>query len=125
MTEIMEALTAFWAQFGVPVYTTDQVPPDAELPYITFTASNAQINNASIMTAYNWQNRRTQGHLKRLAQMDEIARAIPNEGVFLPLQRGYLVIRRNTTDFQIPWQDPENPDVIGGRTSCEVYFYNP
>lgn len=123
MTEIMEALYAFWSQFGIPAYMDDQVPDDAVLPYITYQVAKGEFNSSTVLTAFNWHRRQLGGNADRADMMEMIAKAIPNEGVLLPIGREYLELRRNTAGFQTPWQDPEDANVIGGRTSYEVYFY--
>lgn len=123
MTELKRALQTFWKRFGVPAYLDDCVPDGTEPPYITYTVSRANLRGSTVLTAFNWHRREPDGNIARTHMMDRIAKAIPTGGVFLHLENGYLDIRRNDAGFQTDWQDPNDPDVIGGRTSYEVIFY--
>ena len=123
MREIMEALQAFWAQFGIPAYPSDGVPDWAELPYIRYDVVKAPFMGATILTAFNYHSKRLMGNSERLEMAVQIADAIPEGGVKLMLEHGGYVILYRNTDFQNPYQDPEDPDVIGVRTSVEAHFY--
>lgn len=123
MSEIMEALYAFWSQFGIPAYAEDMVPDNAKLPYIRYSVVKAPLTSASVATAYNYHNARLMGNVERAAIADQIAKAIPQGGIKVRLSGGgYLILYRGS-DFQTPYKDPEDPNVIGIRTSVEVYFY--
>ena len=123
MNDIMAALYAFWSQFGIPAYTEDMVPDNATVPYIRYTVSKAPAMDVSYLTAYNYHSRRLMGNVERAEMSDRIAKAIPQGGVRIPLDNGgFLMLYRNT-DFQTLYQDPEDLDVIGIRTSVEVHFY--
>ena len=123
MTDIMAALYAFWSQFGIPAYAEDMVPDTATVPYIRYTVSKSPAMDVSYLTAYNYHSRRLMGNVERAEMSDRIAKAIPQGGVRIPLDNGgFLMLYRNT-DFQTPYQDPEDLDVIGIRTSVEVHFY--
>ena len=124
MIDIMEALLAFWNQFGVPAYAEDMVPDDAKLPYIRYSVAKAPAMDATIMTAYNYHNARLMGNVERARLAEQIAEAIPEKGVKLPMDNGgFLVLYRNS-DFQTPYKDSEDLNVIGVRTSVEVRFYS-
>ena len=124
MIDIMEALLAFWNQFGVPAYAEDMVPDDAKLPFIRYSVAKAPAMDTTIMTAYNYHNARLMGNVERARLAEQIAEAIPEKGVKLPMDNGgFLVLYRNS-DFQTPYKDPEDLNVIGVRTSVEVHFYS-
>lgn len=124
MIEIMETLYEFWSQFGIPAYADDMVPEDAKLPFIRYGVSKAPAMEASVMTAYNYHNARLMGNVERARLAGQIAEAIPENGVKLPMKNGgYLVLYRNS-DFQSLYKDPEDFNVIGVRTSVEVHFYS-
>lgn len=123
MIEIMETLYEFWSQFGIPAYADDMVPEDAKLPYIRYSVAKAPLMGSSVVTAYNYHNARLMGNVERARLAGQIAEAIPQGGVKLLLKDGgYLILHRGS-DFQTPYRDPEDPNVIGIRTSVEVYFY--
>lgn len=123
MNEVMAALWAFWSQFGIPAYSEDMVPPTAQVPYIRYTVPRGPLMGSSIMTAYNYHSAKLMGNIERADLSTRIANAIPQGGVKLPVSGlGYLIIRRGS-DFQTLYQDPDNRDIIGVRTSVEVDFY--
>lgn len=123
MTDIALALSQFWQQFGVPAYFSDLVPDDAVLPYIVFDVSKGVFSRASIMNAYSWHKVGLGSNEDRMELADKIAAAIPEKGAKLPLRNGgFLVLYRNV-DFQSMYNEPEDPSVIGIRTSVEVHFY--
>ena len=119
----MAALYAFWSQFGIPAYAEDMVPDGATVPYIRYTVSKAPAMQTAFLTAFNYHSKKLMGNMERAEMAGLIADAIPEKGVKLPLDGGgYLTLYRNS-DFQTPYQDPEDLDVIGVRTSVEVHFY--
>lgn len=124
MTEIMEALYAFWSQFGIPAYMDDQVPDDAVLPYIRFSVAKSPAMEASILTAFNYHNARLMGNVERARMAARIADSIPEKGVKIPLDSGGFLVMYRNSDFQTPYKDPKDFDVIGVRTSVEVHFYS-
>lgn len=123
MNDIMAALYAFWSQFGIPAYAEDMVPDTATVPYIRYTVSKSPAMDISYLTAFSYHSRRLMGNVERAEMAGRIADAIPHKGVRIPLANGgFLVLYRNS-DFQTLYQDPEDLDVIGIRTSVEVHFY--
>lgn len=123
MRDVMDALYEFWSQFGVPAYAEDMVPDNATVPYIRYTVPKGPAFDVSYLTAFNYHSRRLMGNVERAEMSDRIAKAIPQGGVRIPLDNGgFLMLFRNS-DFQTLYQDPEDLDVIGIRTSVEVHFY--
>ncbi len=125
MKAINIALLRFWSNFGVTAYLAGQVPDDATFPYITFDPVAGDAFGTSILTAHNWHKVKdgTSVNEERAALLDAIAEAIPTKGVRLPLERGFIVLRRNADNFQTYYDDPEAADIKGGRTSYEAYYY--
>lgn len=125
MTEVNAALYQFWAGFGIPAYLSDAVPSNARPTYITFDAVDGAAMSGTILEAYAWYDRTSTVNADRAAKMDEIARAIPQSGTRLMLPSGgFLMIYRNEANFQSYYQDPENANVVAGRTSYEIQFYH-
>ena len=123
MKRILTALSTFWSQFGIPAYAEDMVPDDAALPYIRYTVAKAPAMEATVLTAFNYHRRRLMGNVERAEVAERIANAIPQGGVRIPVEGGGFLILRRGSDFQTLYQDPDDADVIGIRTSVEVYFY--
>ncbi len=123
MNEIMKALYAFWSQFGIPAYAEDMVPDGAALPYIRYTVVSAPMLNGTILTAFNYHSARLMGNVERAEMAGRIADAIPENGAKVPVDGGgFLCLYRNS-DFQSLYKDPEDPNVIGVRTSVEAKYY--
>ena len=76
------------------------------------------------MTAFNYHNARLMGNVERARLADQIAEAIPEKGVKLQMNNGGFVVMYRNSDFQTPYKDPEDLNVIGVRTSVEVHFYS-
>lgn len=124
MMDIMDALYTFWSQFGIPAYAEDVVPEGARLPYIRYSAVKGPAMDTSLITAYNYHSEKLMGNVERLELAKTIAEAIPEKGVKLPLDHGGFIVLYRNSDFQTLYQDPEDLDVIGVRTSVEVHFYS-
>lgn len=126
MTELNMALYKFWTSFGLPVWLQDTVPEEAVLPYITFQAVSGEAMSATILTATAWFRMPEEGsvNVQIAAVLDQIAAAVPNSGTMLRVgNKGYLMLYRNSGTFQSYVQDEEDKNVVGGRTSLEVHFY--
>ena len=123
MTELAAALYDFWSGFGVPAYLQDNVPDNAVLPYITYELTRGDGMSATVLVAHNWHQKAAGGNAARHEVMDAIARAIPPQGRRVPVGHGFVMLYRNDATFQTDVTDPEDPAVIGGRTSYEVHFY--
>lgn len=124
MKDVMDALYEFWSQFGVPAYAEDQVPDDAALPYIRYSVAKSPAMETTILTAFNYHEKRLLGNVERVEMAGKIADAIPEKGVKIQMDGGgFLTLFRNV-DFQTLYQDPEDFNVIGVRTSVEVHFYS-
>lgn len=123
MTGLKQALQAFWGGFGVPAYLSDSVPSGAAYPYITYEAVQPAALGFTVLTATGWHSKAPSGNLERTALMDSIAAAIPDEGVLLPVDGGFLALYRNDSNFQSDVRDEDDDTVLGGRTSYVLRFY--
>lgn len=123
MIDLMAALFAFWSQFGIPAYLQDCVPHDAQLPYITYNVSRNGWNGSAYVTVFNWHYAPDGGNRERAEVMSAIAQAIRPDGVMLDVGEGYAILSPNDTDFQTIYNDAEDEQVIGGRTSCILQTY--
>lgn len=123
MRDVNAALYEFWSSFGIPAYREGRVPTDAEYPYITFNVVSGDALTSTTLIAQDWH--KAPGATAAAADMlDEIAKAIPKTGTILPIGgRGFLAIYRNPGEWQSYVQDPEDSDVIGGKTKYVIRFY--
>lgn len=83
------ALKTFFSGFGLPAYSTDSVPDDVQLPYISYSLSEPEWNQKATMYAQVWY--RTKSNASLLMKADEIASAV-GTGLIINLENGYLVI---------------------------------
>ena len=89
MTQTATALKNFFSGFGLPAYTTDSVPEDVTLPYITYSLAEPEWGQKATLYAQVWD--RTKSNAGILQKADQITRAI-GEGIILPMASGYLAI---------------------------------
>ena len=129
MTEFHKALMAFWQSFGDPVYLSGCVEDQAEFPYFTIEIGEGSLLGQTVLTAHSWHRRSpeeswTRAMTERLHRMDAVQKAIPAGGTMLKFPGGYAILNRNDASFASYVTDPEDPNVIGGRVSYEVRFFN-
>lgn len=125
MTGLKRAFYAFWSALGPKAYLKDDVPKDAQLPYTTYEVSLSDFNGESVQTAFVWCPREAPyGNAWRTEMMDMIEEAIPIKGRALPVDGGFVILYRNTSDFLRDWQDPEDANVLGIRVSYTVQHYH-
>ena len=128
MKSVHKELTKFWESFGIPVFISGHVPENQPFPYFTIEIAKGDAFGENVLTAFNWHkitNPETSNAnimAERADLMDAIARKIPPQGVKIPLEMGYLMLSRNSADFQTYYDDPEDESVLGGRTSYEIRF---
>ena len=74
MTQTAKALKAFYSGFNLPAYSEDDVPDDAQLPYITYSVTVPRFPDAATHQARVWY--RDTSPSKAYAKADEIVAAI-------------------------------------------------
>lgn len=123
------ALHTFFSGFGLAAYEENSVydmdePPS--MPYLTYQlntgAFDPNANGASI-TANLWY--RSESWVPINAKVEEISQAISRGGVKLRCDGGYILIRRNDTNFAQNLSDPVDDRVKRKLLSLTVeYFTN-
>lgn len=73
-----QAIHDFWSSFGLTAYDENTVPDDAQMPYITYSVSTADIDEMTILNARLWYHSTSWAEVSQKA--DEIARYIGEEG---------------------------------------------
>lgn len=99
-----QALHSFWSSFGLTAYDESIVPEDAELPYITYGGSTAEMGEPVIMTASLWYHSMSWGAIS--VKAEEISGAIGYGGVKVPYDNGRIWIWRGTP-FSQRMTDPD------------------
>ena len=130
IAEIHSALWDFWAQFAIngtpiPVFHSGGVPDAQEFPYITFETPRADTMATMPLTAFGWfrNGDKAVSYAQRLAFWEAVEKALPTEGLRLPLSVGCLMLHRGSGDFLYPGTDEEDEKLIFGRVGYEVTFY--
>lgn len=130
--DITAALWRFWGQFelnskAIPAYQVGAVPDDAVFPYVTFSPAQAAAMSTLPMVATVWVKYNGEDSSPALAQraafLEAVSRAIPQEGVMLDVDGGFLVLNRGSGDFLATIVDDSDKTVLGGRVGYEVRFY--
>ena len=98
MINTARALYEFWSNFGLPAYTVNTVPDEAQLPYITYSLVETEPTESATHYAQVWY--RSTSNAALLAKVDEIKEAI-GTGVVLQCDGGYVVIRPSTPFVQL------------------------
>ena len=89
MTGTAQALSEWLSQFGLPVYGADDVPYDADMPYITATVREPTWDQKTDVTLQAWYYTKTNAPV--IAMGDRIAATI-GVGVRIPCTGGLLVL---------------------------------
>ena len=129
MTEFHKAWMVFWQQFGVPVFLAGCVDDQTAFPYITVNIADGNLLGQDILVTNTWHRRSpidswTPAMKERLDLLAEIKTAIPTGGLLLNFPGGYAIVRRNDANFITYVTDDTDPNVIGGRVSCEVQYFH-
>ena len=130
IADMHSALWEFWAQLainGTPilVFHSGGVPEGQEFPYITFETPRPDTMATMPLTAFCWfrNTDKAVSYAQRLAWWEAVEKAIPLQGVKLPLSVGFLLLRRGSGDFLYPGADEEDKTVLFGRVGYEVTYY--
>ena len=89
MMETAKALSKWLAQFGLPVYLAQDIPDEAELPYITIPLTEPEWRQQASFYIQVWY--RTKSNVEPLGKADEIAGTI-GEGIRIPFVGGTVVL---------------------------------
>ena len=69
MTQTAKAIKAFASGFGLPAYSTDTVPDDVSLPYITFPLTEPEWNQKATWYLQGWYE--TKSNTELFAKADD------------------------------------------------------
>lgn len=119
MISTAQALYTFLSGFGIPAYTTDTVPDDAELPYLTYPLKEPEWNTKTTFYLTVYYRHRT-SNLDSLTKADEIVKAI-GQGIRLPCDGGYVVLWPETPLTQAL---PPDGDVRGAYVNLSMNAYH-
>lgn len=89
MMKAAQALSNWFAQFGLPVYLETDVPDEAELPYITIPLKVPEWDKKTSFHISVWY--RTNSNQAMIAKGDQIAQAV-GLGIEIPFTGGMIVL---------------------------------
>lgn len=89
MMAVAQALSAWFEQFGLPVYLNTDVPDEAELPYITIPLKTPEWDKKASFQVTVWYH--THSNLAMIQAGDRITAAV-GTGVKIPCTDGFIVI---------------------------------
>lgn len=104
MVDTATALKAFYESFDLPAYTTDNVPDDIEMPYLTYSFVDADWDQP--MTHYCMIYMRTRRNIELLTKAKEIKDAI-GTGKIIPCGNGYIVLHYENSELMTDGNDPD------------------
>lgn len=114
-----QALYKFWSGFGLPAYTVNTVPWDAELPYITYSLVETEPLEPATHYAQVWY--RGTGNTALLTKADEIKAAI-GSGKRLECDGGAIVLRPSTPPIQLMTGD--EPETRFAYINLQINCYH-
>jgi hypothetical protein len=97
----MQTLHSFWSGFGLKAYDENSVPDNAELPYITYEASDDDFGNALGQTASLWY--RSSGWNEITEKEQQISDFITRGGRMIAFDGGAMWIQKAS-----PWAQRMN-----------------
>ena len=105
MLNTAKALQEFWSSFQLPAYTTETVPDDQDVPYITYSLSETE--PLEPLTHFAKVYYRSTSNADLLAKVDEILAVFHQNGdtVRMECEGGYVVLRNPTVQLMTD-QDP-------------------
>ena len=113
------ALYDFWSSFGLPAYTTNTVPDEATLPYITYSLVESESLEPATHYAQVWY--RDTSNAELLGKVDAIKAAI-GTGIRLQCNGGYVVLRPSTPFVQL--MADENPENRYAYINLQINCYH-
>ena len=119
MISTAQALYQFWNSFGLSAYTEDTIPDDAQLPYITYSLVESEILSPTSHYAQVWY--RDTGNVALSETVAEIKSAI-GEGVRIPCEGGYVVLRPSTPFAQL--MVDSDPEIRRAYINLQINCYH-
>lgn len=99
---INRALNAFFNSFGIPGYLEDNIPPGAELPYLTYKPTiPGGWNESTSFHARLWYPSKG-GRAPILQTEDAIGAAIPRGGLTIECEGGAILLGKDDKDWAQP-----------------------
>lgn len=101
----MQALDAFWRQFGWDVYDESTIPDDAKLPYITYEASSDNFDHPVAQIINLWDRSTSWKNIESMRK--DIETTIGRSGAIQRFDNGAVWIKRGQP-FAQRLNDPDD-----------------
>ncbi len=93
MIDKWQAIHSIWSSFGIPAYDETDIPDDAVMPYITYSAAISSFEHPFPLTGSVWYYSRSWEAISK--KVDEIASYLRGYRV-IKIDGGYLYINQGT-----------------------------
>lgn len=113
-----QAYDNFWNGFNLIAYDQSTVPDDAELPYITYSVSENDLNHPVSVSASIWYRSKRWDNVS--LKLEEVSNRIGRGGVMIPFDDGSIWIKKGTP-FAQRMSDP-NDSIRRISMNLEVEF---
>lgn len=114
-----KALYDFFSTFGIPAYTEDNVPDEADLPYLTYPLTEPEWSQQATFHV-NVYYRNQNSSAEALAKADEIMGRI-GTGVRITFPEGLIVLWPQSPNIQVM---PPNGDVRAVYINLSINAYH-
>lgn len=121
MTETAKALYAFYSGFGVPAYTENTVPDDAEPPYITYNVPETEWSQSATHYANIWS--RSTSNAEVMALADAIKAAITPRAMLQCDGGGYVALRPGGGPL-IQLMTSDEPEIRRAYVNMQINCYH-
>lgn len=110
MANKWQAQQQFWESFGLPAYDQNTVPDDAKMPYITYEAFSAVMDEVQTVTASVWYRSRSWAAISN--KSDEIQMKIYKMPPSIKVDGGRYKVRiPSSMPFAQRMKEPDDEDV--------------
>lgn len=116
MTELLQALTAYLARAGLPVWQAGQIPDPAPFPYAAFTLTAAPFGEPGTLEITGW-HLGPGANAASAAYLDALSTLIPPSGALLPCPGGLALLHPSSASIIT-----DGP-AIGGRARLDLRLY--
>lgn len=118
MLETAKALYDFWNSFGIPAYVENNIPEEAELPYITYRLVKPDAMYQSAYYARIWYHDTSFTGILTKAQ--EIEETIAG-GYSIPLSYGNIVLYKEDEFIQLEDSEEDELKIVYLNMIIEVH----
>ena len=120
MMNTARALYEFWSGFGLPAYTVNTIPDEADPPYITY--SLVEIESLEAGTHYAQIFYRATSNEALLRKTDEVLNVLGSKGCSIPCEGGSVVLR--PANPKVQWMTDENPEIRYAYINMQINCYH-